>query len=182
MSYIQGLLLSLTFKIPINFFNYFPDLFTPIPVAVMFSIFYFLLYPALLNIHTVLSKKSEERSQDFVDSEMKNYILNVWNLKPEQIEIILYDDGDHPNVQREISNGNLIIHVGKNFLKLVNKSELLFTLSHEVAHYQGRDYRILFIVISMGYIVLMCIVGQLFSGIFATNVVFFIIARLFSIF
>jgi hypothetical protein len=172
VSYVQGLLFSLTFKIPINFF---PDLFTPIPVAVMFSIFYFLLFLAMLKIFAVFSNESKNQSEDCVDNDTINYILDVWNLKSDQIKIIIYDDGDCPGVHREISKGNLIIHVGKNFLKLINKSELIFTLSHEVAHFKGRDYRFLFIIVSMGYIIFICLIGQLISAIIVSSVVYFVI-------
>ncbi len=175
MSYAQGLLFSLTFPIPITFFNYFPLLYTPVPVAVMFSIFYFFLFLALLNIYNVFSNKTNVKVEDFVDNDTKEYIVKIWNLKPEQIKIIVYDDGNCPNVQREISKGNLIIHVGKNFLKLVNKSELLFTLSHEVAHYKSRDYRILFVVVMMGYLIFTCFVGELTSALIVTNAIYFVI-------
>jgi hypothetical protein len=176
MSFAQGLLFSLTFTIPMTFFNYFPSLYTPIPVTAMFSIFYFILFLALLNIYNVYSNKPNEKGEDFVDNETKNYITKIWNLKPEQINIVVYDDGNCPNVQREISKGCLIIHVGKNFLKLVNKSELLFTLSHEVAHYKGRDYRIFFIIVMMGYLIFSCFVGDLISPFIVMNAVYFVIA------
>jgi len=175
VSYVQGLLFSLTFTIPINFFNYFPSPYTQIPIAVMFSIFYFLLFLAMLKIFAVFSNESKEPSENFVDNGTINYILDIWNLKPDQLKIKIYDDGDFPNVQREISKGNLIIHVGKNFLKLVNKSELFFTLSHEVAHYKGRDYRLFFIIFSLGYIVFTCIIGQVISEIIVINSVNFVI-------
>jgi Zn-dependent protease with chaperone function len=128
-----------------------------------------------LNIYTVLSNKSEERTEDFVDSEIIHYIVKIWNLEPEKIKIILYDDGNCPNVHREISNGNLIIHVGKNFLKLVNKSELIFTLSHEVAHFKGRNYQIFFIFVCLGYIIFTCFIGELVSAIVVTNAIYFVI-------
>lgn len=175
VSYAQGLLFSLTFTIPMTFFNYFPSLYTPIPVTVIFSIFYFILFLALLNIYNVYSNKTNEKGEDFVDNETKDYITKIWNLKPEQINIVVYDDGNCPNVQREISKGCLIIHVGKNFLKLVNKSELLFTLSHEVAHYKGRNYRIFFIIVMMGFLIFTCFVGELISPFIVMNAVYFVI-------
>jgi len=174
-SYVQGLLFSLTFNIPFNFFNYFPDLFTPIPVAVMFSIFYFFLFLALLNIYNVFSNKTNLKVEDFVDNETKAYIVNIWNLKPEQIKITVYDDGKRPNVQRERSNGDLIIHIGKNFIKLVNDAQLKFALSHEVAHFKGRNYQMLFIVVCFGYLIFSCVIGQIFSMMFGMNPFFFII-------
>lgn len=174
-SYVQGLLFSLTFNIPLNFFNYFPDLFTPIPVAVMFSILYFFLFVALLNIYNVYSNKTDVKVEDFVDNETKEYIANIWNLKPEQINIVVYDDGNNPNIQREISKGCLIIHVGKNFLKLVNEAQLKFALSHEVAHFKGRNYIMLFTVVCLGYLIFSCVIGQVFSSIIEMNPFFFII-------
>lgn len=175
ISYVQGLLLSLTFKIPINFFNFFPDLFTPIPIAVMFSIFYFFLFLALLNIYNVYSNKTDVNVEDFVDKETKEYIANIWHLKPEQINIVVYDDGNSPNVQREISKGCLIIHVGKKFIKLVNDAQLKFALSHEVAHFKGRNYLLLFIIVCLGYIVFTCFIGQLLASIVGMNPIFFVI-------
>jgi len=174
-SYVQGLLFSLTFNIPLNFFNYFPDLLTPIPVAVIFSIFYFFLFLALLNIYNVYSNKTDEKVEDFVDKKTKEYIANIWNLKPEQINIVVYDDGNGPNVQREISKGCLIIHVGKNFIKLVNEAQLKFSLSHEVAHFKGRNYQLLFTVVCLGYIIFSCVIGQVFSSMIGTNPFLFII-------
>lgn len=174
-SYVQGVLLSFTFDIPLNFFNYFPDLFTPIPVAVMFSIFYFLLFPVLWNIYNVYSNKTDEEVEDFVDKETKEYIAHIWNLKPEQINIVVYDDGNFPNVQREVSKGNLIIHVGKSFTKLVNEPQLKFVLSHEVAHFKGRNYQMLFTIVCLGYLVFSCVIGQVFSSIIGKNPFFFVI-------
>jgi Zn-dependent protease with chaperone function len=175
VSYVQGLLLALTFKIPINFFNYFPDLFTPIPVAVMFGIFYFFLFLALLNIYNVYSNKTDVKVEDFVDNETKEYITKIWKLKQEQIKIVVYDDGNCPNVQREISKGCLIIHVGKNFIKLVNDAQLKFAFSHEVAHFKGRNYRMLFIIVCLGYIVFTCFIGQVMASNFGSNPIFFVI-------
>lgn len=176
VSYVQGLLFSQTFVIPISFFNYFPSLYTPIPIAVMFSVFYFFLFLAFLNFFNVYSNKAEIKVEDFVDKETKDYITNIWNLKPEQIEIIVYDDGNRPNVQREISKGNLIIHVGKSFSKLVNDAQLKFVLSHEVAHFQGRNYQMLFTVVCFGYLVFSCIIAELISSIVGMNPVIFIVS------
>ena len=175
VSYVQGLLFALTFNIPINFFNYFPDLFTPIPVAVMFSIFYFFLFLALLNIYNVHSTKTDVKVEDFVDNDTKEYIAKIWDLKPEQIKIVVYDDGNCPNVQREISKGCLIIHVGKSFITLVNEHQLKFALSHEVAHFKGRNYQMLFSIVCFGYLVFSCVISQLISSIVGMNPIFFVL-------
>ena len=141
----------------------------------MFSIFYFFLFLALLNIYNVFSNKTDVKVEDFVDNETKEYIAKIWNLKPERIKIVVYDDGNCPNVQREISNGCLIIHVGKSFIKLVNEPQLKFALSHEVAHFKGRNYQLLFIIVSLGYIVFTCFIGQLIASIVGMNPIFFVI-------
>lgn len=175
ISYVQGIIFALTFDIPIKFFDYFENMFVPIPVSIMFGIFYFLLFFSIVNIFKVYSNKSNEKFEDFADNEARDYIANIWNMPTEQIKINIYDDGDCPNVQREIYEGKLVIYVGKNFLKLVKKSELLFALSHEVAHFKGHDYRFVFCFFCFLYIVFTCIISQLIVSMVALNAFSFMI-------
>ena len=174
-SYLQGVIFAFTFNIPIKFFEYFKDMFIPIPVSVMFGIFYFILFLALLDIFYTFSNTREEQLEDLPDNEVRNYISNIWNMPPEQIKLVSYDDDNSPNVKRQKSKGNLIIHIGKNFMKLVNESEMLFVLSHEVAHFKGRNYQLIFSSICFLYIVFTCIVSQLIVSMMILNTISFII-------
>jgi Zn-dependent protease with chaperone function len=175
ISYVQGIIFVFTFNIPIKFFDYFENMFVPIPVSVMFGIFYFVLFLALLNIYKTFSNTSKKQFEDLPDNEVKDYIANIWNLPTEQIKIISYDDGNCPNVQREISHGKLVIHVGKNFMKLVNKSEMLFTLSHEVAHFKGHNYQFVFCFFCFLYIVFTCVISQFIVSMMVLNAFSFIL-------
>jgi len=175
ISYVQGVIFAFTFNIPLKFFGYFENIFIPIPVSVIFGIFYFILFLTLLNIFYTFSNTSKEQLENLPDNEIRNYILNIWNMSPEQIKLVSYDDGNSPNVQRQRYQGNLIIHIGKNFMKLVNKSEMLFVLSHEVAHFKGRNYQLIFTTICFLYIIFTCIVSQFIVSLMVLNTIHFII-------
>jgi Zn-dependent protease with chaperone function len=175
ISYFQGIIFAFTFHISSNFFGYFENLFVPIPVSVMFGIFYFLLFLSLLNIFFTTLHKSETQVEDLPDHGMRDYIANLWAMPPEQIKMISYDDGNCPNMQRQRVQGNLVIHIGKNFMKLVNKSELLFALSHEVAHFKGRNYKWIFGTVCFLYLIFTCIIGQFIVTMNALNMISFLI-------
>jgi len=175
ISYAQGVIFAFTFNLPIKFFDYFKNMFVPIPVSIMFGIFYFMLLISLLNIYKTFSNTIKEQIEDLPDNENRDYIANIWNLPIEQIKIISYDDENCPNVQREISNGKLIIHIGKNFKKLVNKYEMLFTLSHEVAHFKGHNFKVVFMFFCFLYIVFTCVISQYIALMMVINAFSFII-------
>ena len=175
ISYVQGLLFALTFNLPLKLFDYFENLSSAFPLSIMFSIFYFLLFLSLSNVYKILSKKSVEKFEDFSNVEIKSNLANLWGLSPEQIKIIQFDDGDNPNAHRAVSAGKLTIYFGKNFTKLLNDNQILFALSHEVAHYKGRDSRILFCLFFFLYIIFICFIGQLMASAMLLNPISFIL-------
>jgi Zn-dependent protease with chaperone function len=175
ISYTQGILFSLMFNLPIARFNYFDKAYIPIPISIMFGIFYFLLVPTIYTICWVYTKQDKDRFNDFTDTKIKNDLVNIWNMPSDQIKIIQFDDGDRPNAYRAVENKKLIIYFGKNLRKLLDENQLLFALSHEVAHFKYGDSRITFIVFCFFYMVFTCLISQIIVSMMLLNAGTFIL-------
>jgi Zn-dependent protease with chaperone function len=123
----------------------------------------------------VYSKQDTDNFEDFVDTKIKENLAKIWNMSSDQIKIVQYDDGDCPGAYRVIEENKLIIYFGKNLRKLLDENQLLFVLSHEVAHFKIGDSKILFIVFGVFYIVFTFIISQIIVSMMLLNPATFII-------
>jgi len=137
------------------------NVYLPIPLASTFSIFYFLLIPVFVLIYFVKNKNIQDNYKEFTNFYLKDTLFKSWDITSDNVRIITFNDGEHPNAYREIENNKLKIYVGNNFRKLLNDDQLLFALSHEVAHFKRGDSKLTFIIFALGYILFSCIVSQI---------------------
>jgi Zn-dependent protease with chaperone function len=140
----------------------------------MFGIFYFLLIPAITKIYDIYSKKSTEKFEEFSNNELRDRLAAIWDLSVEKIKLIIFDDSNCPNAYRgSRENGILPIYVGKNFMKIFNKDQLLFVLSHEVAHDQNKTSIPVFCLSCFIYIIFLCFINQIVPAAILLNPIFF---------
>jgi Zn-dependent protease with chaperone function len=163
ISYIQAVIFVFAFK------------FVSLPLSVMFGVFYFLLIPAIIKIHNIYSKKSTEKFEEFSNNELRDRLATIWNLSVEEIKLIIFDDGDCPNAYREVKNGKLLIYVGKNLMKILNKDQLLFVLSHEVAHFKNKSSILVYCLSCFIYIIFLWFINQIVPAAILLNQIFFIV-------
>jgi len=167
ISYIQAVFFVFTFKI------------ISIPLAVIFGVFYFLLIQAIMKMHKIYSKESMGKFEEFANNKLRDRLATIWNSSIEEIKLIIFDDGDCPNVYRELKNGIILIYVGKNFMKVLNKDQLLFVLSHEVAHCKKESPILVFCISFFIYIIFLYVINQIVPMAILLNQIFFLVLTFF---
>ena len=160
LSYAQGLLLAIIF--------YSDTIFNLFTVAILIGIFYYLAMSRLSMLFEFVIQKLFRKIQSAQNIELTNEIAMLWQIPAEKIQISIYPGKNSDNAFRKLSFHNVDIYLGENFLKSVNKDELLFTLSHEVAHTKTIRYFLYPMIFSILYVFvcLIILVLLLVSGFF----------------
>jgi Zn-dependent protease with chaperone function len=160
ISFIQGIVIAFVLESS-NLYLLFEKSFTFLPVSVMCGVVYFPLCQMIVNAYNVKLKGGLKNIEEFKNSDVKNRIVKIWNLKNENLLIDIYDDGDNPNAQRELSINKIKIHLGRKFLNLVNDDQLLFVLSHEIAHTTRNVFVLHFTIFCLVYMIFILYMSQL---------------------
>lgn len=166
LSYAQGLLLALIF--------YSDTIFNLFTTAILFGIFYYLTISRLSMLFEFVIQKLFRKIQSSPNIELTNEIATLWQIPVEKIQISIYPGDNSDNAFRKLSFSNVDIYLGEKFLKKVNKDELLFTLSHEVAHTKIIRYFFYPMIFSTLYIFVcfFILVFMLLSGFFSVPAFF----------
>lgn len=171
LSYVQGLLLAITF--------YSDTIFNLFLASILFGIFYYLLISRLSMLSEFVIQKIFKKIQSSPNLELTQEIATIWQIPAKNIKISVYPGENSDNAFRKLSFRIVDIYLGEIFLKKVNKDELLFTLSHEVAHTKTFRYFCYPMIFSIlyGFVCIFILFILLVFGIF--NVPVFFISSIF---
>jgi Zn-dependent protease with chaperone function len=175
LSYVQGLILAIIF--------YSDTIFNLFTAAILFGIFYYILISKLSMLFEFLIQKIFKKIQSSPNNELINEIATMWQTPTKKIQISTYPGENSDNAFRKLSLSTVDIYIGEIFLNKVNKDELLFTLSHEVAHTKTFWYIIYPVIFAVIYdiVCLICLVFLLSVGLFNVPIFFIFSIILFII-
>jgi len=163
ISYFQGMILALVFFSSTIF-----DLFL---YSIVLAIGYYLIFSRISMIFDFIKYKLTTEPQNIRFTPNIDLIKNIatlWGIPESNIHISTYTGEKSDTAFRKMSLKFIDIYIGENFLKSLTNDELIFTLSHEVAHtkvlrYNAYPFIFLMIYAIIGWIIcLMLIISGYF--------------------
>jgi Zn-dependent protease with chaperone function len=178
ISYFQGFLLAIIFTSD-NIFNLFSG-------AVILGVFYYLGLTRLSILLEFLWNKLTKKivvDKSTQNIELTKEIAALWEIPPGKINISIFPGENSDNAFRKMDLKKIDIYIGEKFLNKVNKEEMKFTLSHEIAHTKTSRYFIYSIVFPILYQILSVILcyGLISIGIFNVPTFFIFSVLLFTL-
>lgn len=153
ISYLQGILLALIF--------YRDNYFLLFIVSVFGPIFYYLLFSKfvpLISIGRQMKKSSE--SKLYSNEHVYSQCTKIWNIPKEKCLIRVFSGENSFNALTNIYSLKFNILIGEKLIEALNDEEILFLISHEIAHkfkpFRNIAFRILFLIL---YIVICYLVA-----------------------
>ena len=133
VSYAQGVILAILF--------YSDTIFNLFSTSILLGIVYYLLLSRFTMLFEFAVYKLTRKTPATLDPELTKTIARFWGIPEDKIHISIYIGEKSNNAFRKASFRFVDIYVGDEFRKNVSNDEMIFTLSHEVAHTRNhRDF------------------------------------------
>lgn len=126
LSYIQGLILSVLFT-STNIFSIFIW-------TIIFSIIYYWGFSKFVSLIDLLKSALLKSLPSLDNPELTDIMIKLWNIPQNKINILTFSGKNSKNAFTPVSFGLIKIFVGEQLINELSRNELIFVLSHEIAH------------------------------------------------
>jgi Zn-dependent protease with chaperone function len=126
ISYVQGMILGIL--------NNVDNVFVLFSTAVVFGVLYYLLFSKLILLFEFAKNRILGKFIAHDDPELTETMIRLSGLPREQIKISIFAGENSCNAFTALSPKTSNIYVGEKLLEFLTKNELIFVLSHEIAH------------------------------------------------
>jgi Zn-dependent protease with chaperone function len=145
ISYVQGLILGVLF--------YSDNVFSLFASAIIFGVLYYLLFSKLIMLIEFLKNRLLHSFSAFKNHELTKAMAKLWNIPLNGIEISTYSGPNSLNAFTVLSLSKIEIFAGEQLASLLSKDEMIFVLSHEIAHQKNKRYMIYFVLFPVIFMV-----------------------------
>jgi|GEM_PF-1590152 len=129
VSYLQGLIISLWFY-PDIFLNFFT-------MSVLIAIYYYILFPKVAVFVVALKAKYSSDTKTFENNVILTRIKEVWGLQGEKYLFKEYSGKHSFGAFTCLVGRRKEIYIGEDLLAKLNADEVVYVVSHEIAHHTG---------------------------------------------
>lgn len=127
ISYLQGILIALTF--------YRDDYFLLFTASVFVAMFYYLFFPKIVPLISVgRQMKKSSQSQPYSNEYVYSQCTKIWNIPKDKCLIRVFSGENSFNAVTNNLSLKFNILIGEKLIEALTDDEILFVLSHEIAH------------------------------------------------
>jgi len=157
--------------------NFITDFYSVFTGTVLFAFIYHLAFQKLDAFISIIKSKFI-KDNEFSNESIIQKLGEIWDLKAEEMKLKKYSDKKTPNAFIAGNKKSFNIFLGEELLKKLNNEQIIFTISHEIAHTKSGKKEILPIMFCLISYFLTCYVfanllpylkiANLYSSIIAT--------------
>jgi len=145
ISFVQGLILGVLYNVD--------NAFVLFATTVVFGVLYYLFFSKLVVLFEFLKNRLLKTFVAYENNELTETMVKLSGLSTGKINISIYSGNNSRNAFTALSIGTVKIFVGEKLLAELTKNEMIFVLSHEIAHQKNKRFIAIFALFPLVYLI-----------------------------